>query len=200
MKACFDALRQSKEEEKHLLMVEALEGDCQPAIEALSKSVETKTNVAVRQSKSRGCHAVKAILYRRIGEYFNKWKDAQVHKKTKINDNLRARIIRRWQTVLRDAFDLWKKGRGHKDRVEQTMIITEMTEQGNDMNQELDSPNKKIDIQKKKVDRSGRIALDRGTRIMKRRFLKQCMDRWAESHRALSKKEDGSASIVNKLR
>ena len=43
MKMCFDALRISKEEEKFVLMSEALEGDCQPAIESISKSIEQKT-------------------------------------------------------------------------------------------------------------------------------------------------------------
>lgn len=32
LKQCFDALRVSKEEEKLMLMTEALEGDCMPAI------------------------------------------------------------------------------------------------------------------------------------------------------------------------
>ena len=35
LKMCFDALRQSKEDEKFMLMSEALEGDCQPAIQSL---------------------------------------------------------------------------------------------------------------------------------------------------------------------
>lgn len=109
-------------------------------------------------------------------------------------------IIRRWQQQQRDAFDLWKKGRGHKDRVEQEMVIMEMTEEGAGLTQEVESLDKKIEIEKKKVDRSGRSALDRGTRIMKKRFLKQCMDRWAANHKALSKKEDGSNLIIEKLK
>ena len=36
LKQCFDALRISKEEEKFILMTEALEGDCAPAIESLN--------------------------------------------------------------------------------------------------------------------------------------------------------------------
>ena len=43
LKMCFDALKQSKEEEKFMLMSEALEGDSQPAIESLNKDVERKT-------------------------------------------------------------------------------------------------------------------------------------------------------------
>jgi len=43
IKTCFDALRQSKEEEKFLLMSEALEGDCMPGIEELNKDIEMKT-------------------------------------------------------------------------------------------------------------------------------------------------------------
>ena len=47
LKRCFDALRQNKEEEKFMLMEQALEGDCQPAIEEMSKQVEKKTKQAV---------------------------------------------------------------------------------------------------------------------------------------------------------
>ena len=43
LKRCFDALRQNKEEEKFILMEQALEGDCQPAIEELNKKIEKKT-------------------------------------------------------------------------------------------------------------------------------------------------------------
>ena len=64
MKMCFDALRISKEEEKFVLMSEALEGDCQPAIEAVSKSIELKTQQAVRSGRNRGLDAIKAMIYR----------------------------------------------------------------------------------------------------------------------------------------
>jgi len=37
LKMCFDAMRNSKEEEKLILMQECLEGDCAPAIESLNK-------------------------------------------------------------------------------------------------------------------------------------------------------------------
>ena len=43
LKACFDAMRISKEEEKFVMMTEALENDCLPAIETASKSIEKKT-------------------------------------------------------------------------------------------------------------------------------------------------------------
>lgn len=43
LKTCFDALKHNKEEEKFILMSEALEGDCLPAIESTSKSIEKVT-------------------------------------------------------------------------------------------------------------------------------------------------------------
>jgi len=43
LKICFDALRQSKEEEKFILMSEALESDCMPGIDTISKDIEIKT-------------------------------------------------------------------------------------------------------------------------------------------------------------
>jgi len=73
---CFDALRTSKEEEKLVMMTEALEGDYMPAIESLNKDVELKTQTAVRSGKNRGCQVVRSMIYRRVAEYFNKWKGA----------------------------------------------------------------------------------------------------------------------------
>ena len=40
LKTCFDALKHNKEEEKFMLMSEALEGDCLPAIESVSKDIQ----------------------------------------------------------------------------------------------------------------------------------------------------------------
>ena len=40
---CFDALRNSKEQEKVMLMDEALGSDCSPAIETLNKEIVHKT-------------------------------------------------------------------------------------------------------------------------------------------------------------
>ena len=96
LKMCFDALKQSKEEEKFMLMSEALEGDCQPAIESLNKDVERKTQVAVRTGKKRGLECFKAMIYRQVAEYFNKWKGVEKRAKNMINDRLKGMIIKRW--------------------------------------------------------------------------------------------------------
>lgn len=78
LKTCFDALKQSKEEEKFELMTEMLEGDCMPAIESVSKHVEKTTQSAVRSGRNRGLDAIKGMIYRQVAEYFNKWKNAQL--------------------------------------------------------------------------------------------------------------------------
>lgn len=50
LKRCWDALRQNKETEKHLLMREALENDCQPAIDNLNKNIGEKSDQADRSA------------------------------------------------------------------------------------------------------------------------------------------------------
>ena len=45
-------------------MSEALEGDCLPAMESVSKSIEQKTQQAVRSGRNRGLDAIKAMIYR----------------------------------------------------------------------------------------------------------------------------------------
>ena len=97
LKQCFDALRISKEEEKFILMTEALEGDCAPAIESLNKSIERKTQEAVRSGRKRGVDSIKNMIYRQVAEYFNKWKGVQQRNAVMIDKNLRDLIIRRWQ-------------------------------------------------------------------------------------------------------
>ena len=39
--------------------------------------------------------------------------------------------------------------------------------------------NREIEIKEKQVVRSGKSALSRGTKIMKKRYLKQYLDKWA---------------------
>ena len=63
---CFDAMRISKEEEKFVMMTEALENDCLPAIETASKSIEKKTQQAVRSGRNRGLESIKAMIYRNV--------------------------------------------------------------------------------------------------------------------------------------
>ena len=93
---CFDALRNSKEEEKLMLMTEALEGDCLPAMESLNKTIEHKTQEAVRSGRNRGLDAIKKRIYAQVGEYFFKWKEVGVRHNIVLKDNIKGMIIRRW--------------------------------------------------------------------------------------------------------
>ena len=62
----------------------------------------------------------------------------------------------------------------------------EMQEEGSNLAAEVEEMGKKIEIKKKQVDRSGRSALNRGTNIMKKRYLKQCFERWAETNKVVN--------------
>lgn len=62
----------------------------------------------------------------------------------------------------------------------------EMQEEGSNIAAEIESLDKKIDLKKKEVDRSGRTALNRGTKIMKKRYLKQYFDKWAAVNRVVN--------------
>ena len=113
LKMCFDAMRISKEEEKFVMMTEALEQDCLPAIESVNKSIEQKTQQAVRSGRKKGLDAIKGMIYRQVAEYFHKWKGVQQRQGVMINQNLKGMIVKRWQQSMRDAFDLWKRGKAH---------------------------------------------------------------------------------------
>ena len=124
------------------------------------------------------------MIYRQVAEYFNKWKGVQARHSVMLNQNLKQMIIGRFQSRLRDAFDLWKKGKGHKEITMQNMTMMEMTEEGSNLAAAVDSLDKEVKIEKAKVDRCARSSLNRGTRIMEKRYLKQYMDKWAEVNRS----------------
>ena len=95
-------------------------------------------------------------------------------------------VVKRWQQILRDAFDLWKRGKANQEIQMQSAMVMEMQEEGSNLAAEVEDLSKKIDIKKKQVDRSGRSSLNRGTKIMKKRYLKQCFDKWAETNRTVN--------------
>ena len=50
------------------------------------------------------------------------------------------------------------------------------------------------------MDRSARSALNRGVKIMQRRYLKQYLDKWAQKNVHHNKQKDGSELILKKIR
>ena len=68
--------------------------------------------------------------------------------------------------------DLWKKGGAHQEITMLGGMIMEMQEEGSGLAAAVDDLSKKIEIKKKEVDRSGRSALNRGTKIMTKRYYK----------------------------
>lgn len=76
----------------------------------------------------------------------------------------------------------------------------EMQEEGSSLAAEVEEMGKKIEIKKKQVDRSGRSSLNRGIKIMKKRYLKQCFDRWAETNKVVNNQTSGADSILDKMR
>ena len=136
----------------------------------------------MRSGRKRGLDSIKNMVYRQVAEYFNKWKGVQQRGKTMIDGNLKAMIVKRWKSSMRDAFDLWKKGKAHKEITMQDMTMVEMQEEGAQMQAAVESLDKKIEIQKKTVDRSGRKLLNRGTEIMRKRYLKQYLEKWAQTN------------------
>ena len=65
----------------------------------------------------------------------------------------------------------------------QSAMVMEMQEEGSNLAAQVEDLSKQIDQKKKQVDRSGRSALNRGTNIMKKRYLKQYFDKWATVNR-----------------
>ena len=78
--------------------------------------------------------------------------------------------------------------------------MIELQEEGSNMAAAVEELNKEIKIEKAKVDRSGRQSLSRGTRIMKNRYLKQYMERWAAVNRLYKSQQGGSEAVLKKIK
>ena len=59
-----------------------------------------------------------------------------------LNQNLKGMIIRRWQMSQRDAFNLWKQGKAHKEITMQQDMVMEMQEEGQNMAQAVENLDK----------------------------------------------------------
>ena len=103
-----------------------------------------------------------------------------------INQNLKGMVVKRWQQLLREAFDLWKRGKASMEIEMQSGMVMEMQEEGSNLTAQVEDLSKQIEVKKKQVDRSGRSSLNRGTKIMKKRYLKQYFDKWAEVNRTVN--------------
>lgn len=80
------------------------------------------------------------------------------------------------------------------------MTLMEMQEEGASIAAAVDSLDKEVKIEKAKVDRSGRSALNRGTKIMQKRYLKQYMDKWAQVNKHHKNQQSGSEFLLKKMR
>lgn len=80
------------------------------------------------------------------------------------------------------------------------MTMTELQEEGGNLKTAVDEISKEITIEKAKVDRSGRKSFERGTRIMKKRWLKQYMDKWAAVNRSYKNQQSGSDVLLHKIK
>ena len=169
-------------------------------MESLSKNIEKKTKQAVKSGKSRGLNCAKNNINAYMASYFFHWKNVIRNKDIGISKNMKDLLIRRLRNRLRDAFDLWKKGKNKKNIQVQEMTMMTMEEEGAQMQAEVDSLDKEIKKKENQVVRSGRTAMTRAVKICHKRYLKQAMDRWKESKDRKNKEEDSSGLIIAKTR
>ena len=77
LKSCFDALRNEKETEKHMLMMQALDSETLPVIENLNQQITDKLNAEDRTMKTRALTVMQKMLRVYIGSYFYKWQKSK---------------------------------------------------------------------------------------------------------------------------
>ena len=100
LKQCFDALRQNKEEEKFVIMEEALNNDCMPAMESLSKEIEVKEKQAVQSGRVKSCKTMEKTLKVWLRSYFRHWKNVSKKESIGIRKELRDKLIRMFRARL----------------------------------------------------------------------------------------------------
>jgi hypothetical protein len=126
MKQCFDALRKNKEEEKVMIMEEALNGDCMPAIEMVSKDIKKKEKQAVQSGRSRACKNIEKTLSLWVRSYFKKWKEVTQYKEIGMKKEMKDRLLRMFRQRMMDAFYIWKNGKDTK-KIEMTNMTIDMS-------------------------------------------------------------------------
>ena len=116
-----------------MIMEEALNGDCMPAMDVMSKEIKKKEKQAVQHGRSRACKNIDKTLKIWIRGYFKKWKEVTQYKNIGMSQDLKDRIIRMFRRRLQEAFYLWKNGKSQK-KIDLTNMQIEMSiEEGNDL-------------------------------------------------------------------
>ena len=136
-----------------------------------------------------------------LGSYFYRWREMKEQMEFGVNVHVRDLVIRAYKQRLQSAFNTWKKGKAYKEITQQQATITELQEQGVEMQSASDQLGKEIQMQQADVDRSSRSALTRAVKICNRRFLIAGMRTWKESvdHKT-SKEAVVDSVIIQRLR
>jgi hypothetical protein len=108
LKACFDAFKQHKEEEKFLRSHHLLNEVELPLIEDLTAETEDISVNSKFKEKSRACEAVKRCMAKRLNGYFSHWKNFNELYKEKLRTSLKDRIIKAYMETMRKSFFAWK--------------------------------------------------------------------------------------------
>lgn len=104
-----------------MIMDEALNNECLPAIESLDKHIVKTERQAVKRGREHGAKKMNDCMKVFLRHYFRRWRDANTFAKVSIDTDLRQKIIRMMQNRLRQAFDMWRNGKQTKEIVMQEM-------------------------------------------------------------------------------
>ena len=169
-KACFDALRQNKEEEILRMMKTKLDDDTQPAIRRLASELDLASRKDFRDVRMRCMNALMNPCGRQISMYFNHWRMVTRNDGIALNHDFKVKLVKLFRGKLAQAFDLWKKGRSHKAIVMQMEVMEEF--QANNI--EMETEDRKI-AQKIKVK-------DESMRAVSSKHIKKLMAHAFQRH------------------
>ena len=108
LKACYDAFKQHKEEEKFLRVHHILhEVEIHLIQDLLAENEDIEVNSKFK-AKSRACEAVKKQMSKTLIGYFDHWKAVNELYKEKLRTTIKDRIIKAYMETMRKSFTAWK--------------------------------------------------------------------------------------------
>lgn len=105
MKACFDSMRQHKEQERYAQVFTLLNDVELVQIDQLNNEIDIIDTESKFKAKNRACQCVKTMLSKQLQTYFEQWKNSNSDYKVQLNTVVKDKIIKMYMHLMRTSFN-----------------------------------------------------------------------------------------------
>ena len=97
-------------------MQNQLADETNPAITKLNGEIEREAVSALRKRKQNALDSLSRMANSKLYSYFNQWKGVQERAEVMTQKNFREMLCRRYNAIMHQAFNTWRKGHAHKSK------------------------------------------------------------------------------------